>query len=84
MMSADTLASYGSLARFKDVQRLKPVGDYTVVGAGGDMSDFQYLEKTLEAAMYVSTLLLSLPSLPLAPWEKNRGIEWKDGYQASM
>lgn len=54
MMSADTLASYGSLARFKDVQRLKPVGEYTVVGAGGDMSDFQYLEKTLEAAMYVS------------------------------
>ncbi|KAL7410514.1 nucleophile aminohydrolase [Mrakia frigida] len=51
MMSADTLASYGSLARFKDVQRLKPVGEYTVVGAGGDMSDFQYLEKTLEAAI---------------------------------
>ena len=53
MMSADTLASYGSLARFKDIQRLKPVGDYTVVGAGGDMSDFQYLEKTLESAVYV-------------------------------
>lgn len=53
MMSADTLASYGSLARFKDIQRLKPVGEFTVVGAGGDMSDFQYLEKTLESAVYV-------------------------------
>lgn len=57
MMAADTLASYGSLARFKDVQRLRPVGDYTVVGAGGDMSDFQFLEKTLEAAVCVLGLL---------------------------
>lgn len=54
MLAADTLASYGSLARFKDVERLKPVGDYTVVGAGGDMSDFQYLEKTLESLVFVS------------------------------
>jgi 20S proteasome subunit beta 7 len=51
MMAADTLASYGSLARFKDVQRLRAVGDYTCIGAGGDMSDFQYLEKALDAAM---------------------------------
>ncbi|CDZ96951.1 proteasome endopeptidase complex beta subunit [Phaffia rhodozyma] len=48
MLAADTLASYGSLARFKDIERLKPIGDYTVIGAGGDMSDFQFLEKTLE------------------------------------
>lgn len=49
MVAADNLASYGSLARFKDVERLKPVGSYTVVGAGGDMSDFQHLERTLES-----------------------------------
>lgn len=49
MLAADNLASYGSLARFKDVERLKAVGEYTVVGAGGDMSDFQHLEKTLES-----------------------------------
>lgn len=48
MMAADTLASYGSLARFKDVQRLHAVGSYTVIGAGGDMSDFQYLQGHLE------------------------------------
>lgn len=48
MMAADNLASYGSLARFKDVQRLHPVGDFTVVGAGGDMSDFQYLQRILD------------------------------------
>ncbi|KAJ3577011.1 hypothetical protein NP233_g17 [Leucocoprinus birnbaumii] len=48
MMAADTLASYGSLARFKDVTRLHPVGNYTVIGAGGDMSDFQYIQKFLD------------------------------------
>lgn len=53
MLAADNLASYGSLARFKDVERLKQVGDFTVVGAGGDMSDFQHLEKTLEALVCV-------------------------------
>jgi 20S proteasome subunit beta 7 len=48
MMAADNLASYGSLARFKDVQRLQPVGDYTVIGASGDMSDFQYIQRLLD------------------------------------
>ncbi|KAH7914905.1 nucleophile aminohydrolase [Hygrophoropsis aurantiaca] len=48
MMAADNLASYGSLARFKDVQRLCPVGQYTVIGAGGDMSDFQYIQHIME------------------------------------
>ncbi|EAU81717.2 proteasome beta 4 subunit [Coprinopsis cinerea okayama7 len=48
MMAADNLASYGSLARFKDVPRLQAVGTHTVVGASGDMSDFQYLQKVLD------------------------------------
>ncbi|CAE6374048.1 unnamed protein product [Rhizoctonia solani] len=48
MLAADNLASYGSLARFKDIRRLHPVGDYTVIGAGGDMSDFQYLQHLLD------------------------------------
>ena len=43
-----TEASYGSLARFVDQQRLIPVGKETVVGVGGDISDLQYLEKYLE------------------------------------
>ncbi|KAK7059227.1 Proteasome subunit beta type-7 [Paramarasmius palmivorus] len=47
MMAADNLASYGSLARFKDIQRLQPVGTNTVIGAGGDMSDFQYIQSLL-------------------------------------
>ncbi|KAK0187005.1 proteasome endopeptidase complex beta subunit [Armillaria mellea] len=51
MMAADNLASYGSLARFKDVKRLQTVGDYTVIGASGDMSDFQYIQTMLDELM---------------------------------
>ncbi|KIM30467.1 hypothetical protein M408DRAFT_328051 [Serendipita vermifera MAFF 305830] len=49
MLAADNLASYGSLARYKDVQRLHPVGTSTILGAGGDMSDFQYIQHTLDS-----------------------------------
>ncbi|KAI0075010.1 proteasome endopeptidase complex beta subunit [Panus rudis PR-1116 ss-1] len=48
MMAADNLASYGSLARFKSIQRLHPVGTSTVIGASGDMSDFQYIQSLLD------------------------------------
>jgi 20S proteasome alpha/beta subunit len=44
-------ASYGSLARFRDIERLHPVGDHTIVGASGDISDFQYLKHILENVM---------------------------------
>merc|ERR1712054_182900 len=44
---ADMLGSYGSMARFKCVERLKQFGDFTVVGAGGDISDFQHLNEML-------------------------------------
>ncbi|KIJ92673.1 hypothetical protein K443DRAFT_685103 [Laccaria amethystina LaAM-08-1] len=51
MMAADNLASYGSLARFKDIQRLHAVGNNTMIGAGGDMSDFQYIQNMLDELM---------------------------------
>ena len=41
-------ASYGSLARFKSIQRLHSVGSSTVLGASGDLSDFQYIQNLLE------------------------------------
>jgi 20S proteasome subunit beta 7 len=44
-------ASYGSLARFKDIQRLHAVGNNTIIGAGGDMSDFQYIQNMLDELM---------------------------------
>lgn len=44
-------ASYGSLARFKDIKRMHVVGDHTIIGAGGDMSDFQYIQTMLDELM---------------------------------
>lgn len=48
VIAADNLGSYGSLARFNDVERLFPVGENTVVGVSGDISDLQYLSRLLE------------------------------------
>ena len=45
------IASYGSTARYMDVQRLYPVGDSTVLAAGGDISDFQYTKHLLDSLM---------------------------------
>merc|ERR1712130_429334 len=47
MMMADTLCSYGKLARYKDVQRIEKVNDYCMVGGTGEFSDFQYLMQML-------------------------------------
>lgn len=30
------------------MQRLQAVGDYTIIGASGDMSDFQYIQRLLD------------------------------------
>ncbi len=42
-----SLASYGSLARFTDVKRLRTFPPNTVIGFGGDVSDMQYLDRLL-------------------------------------
>ncbi|KAJ2453534.1 Proteasome subunit beta type-7 [Coemansia sp. RSA 2336] len=47
MMGADCLASYGSMARFRNENRFMQVGN-TLVGASGDISDFQYMKHKLE------------------------------------
>ncbi|KAK0628406.1 nucleophile aminohydrolase [Bombardia bombarda] len=47
VIAADNLASYGSLARFTNVKRLRVFLDTTVVGFGGDVSDMQYLDRHL-------------------------------------
>jgi len=47
MMMADTLGSYGGLAMFKRLPRIQTVNASTIVGAGGEYSDFQYIIKLL-------------------------------------
>lgn len=47
VIAADNLASYGSLARFTDIQRLIPYENSAVLGIGGDVSDMQHIQRLL-------------------------------------
>eukprot|EP01083_Nonionella_stella_P122930 370099_1 len=48
MMAADTLGSYGSLSRFHDIKRVIDIGGNTMLGAGGEISDFQKVTQYLQ------------------------------------
>ena len=47
MLAADTLASYGTMARYKDIRRLTKVGNNCLIGASGEISDYQSLQQML-------------------------------------
>jgi 20S proteasome subunit beta 7 len=47
-LAADTCVSYGSIAKFRSLERIKQVGDHTFLGASGEYSDFQALLYILE------------------------------------
>jgi 20S proteasome subunit beta 7 len=51
MLTADTLASYGSLAQIRDMERIKAFGKNTCIAASGDMSDWQYIGRKLDALL---------------------------------
>jgi len=51
MIAADVLASYGSMARFRDVSRVYRVNGQCVIGCGGDYADYQFLLKAIEQKM---------------------------------
>ena len=48
MLAADTLGSYGSLARFRSISRMRKVTDSCAVAASGDYADFQYMDRLFE------------------------------------
>ncbi|XP_053621463.1 proteasome subunit beta type-4 [Plodia interpunctella] len=48
VVAADTLGSYGSLARFRDCPRVLKVNDLILLGSGGDYADYQYLKDIIE------------------------------------
>lgn len=48
VLATDTLASYGSLARFRDIQRVHKIAAHCAIGIGGDMSDQQELLTLLD------------------------------------
>lgn len=51
MLASDTLGSYGSLARFTELRRIRCVGDYTLVAGSGEYSDFQSIMDLLHELM---------------------------------
>lgn len=57
LMITDTLASYGGLARFKDVQRQHKVNSHTLLGGSGEFSDFQYITDTLLKELVLSDFI---------------------------
>ena len=61
MMAADTLGSYGSMAKFTDLRRLRAVGKSTLIGASGEYSDFQHIMDLLTEIVRV------LPAPPPPP-----------------
>jgi len=48
MLAADSLGSYGSLARFRDVKRLFKVTDKAVLACSGDIADYQFIKEVIE------------------------------------
>ncbi|KAK7337879.1 hypothetical protein VNO77_18467 [Canavalia gladiata] len=47
IMAADMGGSYGSTLRYKSVERIKPVGKHSLLGAVGEISDFQEILREL-------------------------------------
>mmetsp|Transcript_18024 Transcript_18024/g.30808 ORF Transcript_18024/g.30808 Transcript_18024/m.30808 type:complete len:286 (-) Transcript_18024:337-1194(-) len=48
MIAADTLGAYGSTKRYKSMDRVVKVNDRTIMAAGGEVSDFQYIQRLLD------------------------------------
>ncbi|GAA0168798.1 protease [Lithospermum erythrorhizon] len=48
LMAADMGGSYGSTLRYKSVERMKSVGKHSLIGASGEISDFQELLRYLD------------------------------------
>ncbi|XP_012289178.1 proteasome subunit beta type-4 [Orussus abietinus] len=48
LIAADILASYGSLARYRNCERIMKVNNNILLGAGGDYADYQYIKNLIE------------------------------------
>lgn len=51
LIAADVLGSYGSLARYRNLERLMKVNDNIILGASGDYADFQCIKSYVEKKM---------------------------------
>jgi len=48
MLASDTLCSYGSMAKYKNAERLISVNSKTLIGGGGEYSDFQAIKELVK------------------------------------
>ncbi|KMZ61717.1 Proteasome subunit beta type [Zostera marina] len=48
LLASDTGGSYGSTLRFKGIERIKVIGKHSLLGASGEISDFQEILKYLD------------------------------------
>lgn len=51
IICADTLGSYGSMARYLNCPRVMKVNEQVLLGAGGDVADYQHLQSIIEQAV---------------------------------
>lgn len=51
VIAADVLGSFGSLAKFRNCERVIKINDNIILGAGGDYADFQYIKSLIEQKM---------------------------------
>ncbi|XP_043261433.1 proteasome subunit beta type-4 [Colletes gigas] len=71
LIAADVLGSYGSLARFRNLERVMKVNKNIILGAGGDYADYQFLKSKIEKKILEETCLddgLSLKPKALYCW----------------
>lgn len=48
IIAADNLVSYGSLARYQNMQRVFKINDKVIIGVGGDFADFQFIKRHID------------------------------------
>ncbi|KAM7464820.1 hypothetical protein LguiB_012382 [Lonicera macranthoides] len=47
-MTENSTRSYGSTLLYKRVERMKPAGKHSLIGASGGISDFQEIMRSLD------------------------------------
>ncbi|VDO06413.1 unnamed protein product [Rodentolepis nana] len=57
IIAADSLVSYGSLARFTDFDRVVKVNESTLMACSGDVADFQFLNREIHKQILTENLL---------------------------
>ncbi|ALC47250.1 Prosbeta7, partial [Drosophila busckii] len=51
LVAADTLVSYGSLARYQNIDRVFKINDKILLGGGGDFADIQSIKRSIDQKM---------------------------------